>query len=91
MLKAKSTIFRVHISQLVRRSLFFQDIFLLPQLASDPDGLDDTFDGYPLIVLHDSAEDLCNLLKALYDGGPYVIFNPVTLNASPYSFRCAGK
>ena len=90
-LKAESTIFRVHISQLARRSLFFRDLFSLPQPASDPVGLDGTFDGYPLLVLHDSAEDLCNLLKALYDGGPYVIFNPVTSGTSPYSFQCARR
>lgn len=30
--------------------------------------LDGTLDGCPLLVLHDSAEDLSNLLKALCDG-----------------------
>lgn len=72
-LRAESTLFRVHISQLARRSLFFRDLFSLPQPAKDTIGLDGTFDDCPLLVLHDSAEDLSNLLKALYDGGPYVI------------------
>jgi len=71
-LKAESTLFRVHKSQLARRSLFFRDLFSLPQPASDTVGLDGTLGGCPLLVLHDSAEDLSNLLKALYDGGPYV-------------------
>ena len=64
-LKAESTLFRVHISQLVRRSLFFQDIFSLSQPENSSVGLDGTFDGCPLLVLYDSAEDLSNLLKAL--------------------------
>lgn len=90
-LKAESTIFRVHISQLARRSLFFRDLFSLPQPTNDTVGLDGTFDGCPLLVLHDSAEDLSNLLTALYDGGPYVIFNLVALKASSYSPQCAGE
>ena len=90
-LKAESTIFKVHISQLARRSLFFRDLFSLPQPVNDAIGLDGTFDGCPLLVLYDSAEDLSNLLKALYDGGPYVIFNPVPLKTSSYSPQCAGE
>lgn len=73
-LKAEGMLFRVHISQLVRRSLFFRDLFSLPQPGKDAVGLDGTFGGCPLLILHDSAEDLSNLLKALYDGGPYVIY-----------------
>jgi hypothetical protein len=84
-LRAEGTLFRVHISQLVRRSLFFRDLLSLPQPAKDAVGLDNTFDGCPLLLLHDSAEDLSNLLKALYDGGPCVIFCPVALKISPYS------
>lgn len=84
-LRAEDMLFRVHISQLVRRSLFFRDLFSLPQPAKDAVGLDGTFDGCPLLVLHDSAEDLSNLLKALYDGGPCVILCPVALKVSLYS------
>jgi hypothetical protein len=90
-LKAESTLFRVHSSQLARRSLFFRDLFSLPQPAKDAVGLDGTFDGCPLLVLHDSAEDLSNLLKALYDGGPYVILFPIALKASCYFPQCAGE
>lgn len=78
-LKAESVLFRVHISQLARRSLFFRDLFSLPQPAKEVVGPDGTFDGCPLLVLHDSAEDLSNLLKALYDGGPYVILFSIAL------------
>jgi hypothetical protein len=80
-LKAEGTLFRVHISQLVRRSLFFRDLFSLPQPGKDAVELDGTFGGCPLLVLHDSAEDLSNLLKALYDGGPYVNLCPVSHKA----------
>lgn len=75
-LKAENTLFRVHISQLSRRSLFFRDLFSLPQPQQDQNqpagwiGCDGTYDGCPLLVLHDSAEDLANLLLSLYDGGP---------------------
>lgn len=82
-LRAEDTVFRVHISQLSRRSLFFRDLFSLPQPGppdssvadvNGPDGLwlgrDGMFEGCPLLLLHDSAEDLANLLNALYDGGP---------------------
>jgi hypothetical protein len=81
-LRAEDTVFRVHMSQLSRRSLFFRDLFSLPQPGPDPSvadvdmsdaswvGCDGTFDGCPLLLLHDSAEDLANLLNALYDGGP---------------------
>ena len=90
-LKAESTLFRVHMSQLARRSQFFQDLFSLPQPTGDAVGFDGTFDGCPLLVLHDSAEDLSNLLKALYDGGPYVTLNPVVLKASPFSLSVLGN
>lgn len=86
-LKAEGTLFRVHVSQLVRRSLFFRDLFSLPQPSEDAAKLDGTFDGCPLLVLHDSAEDLSNLLKTLYDGGPCVILCPVALKPLPCSLQ----
>lgn len=71
-LRAESTIYRVHISQLSRHSAFFRDLFTLPQSSStstDGDGTDSDFlDGCPLVHLHDAAEDVSNLLAALYDG-----------------------
>lgn len=75
-LRAEDTLFCVHISQLSRHSVFFRDMFSLPQ----PQGngtksliTSDNFGGCPVIVLHDTAEDVGNLLTALYDG-PWVYF-----------------
>lgn len=89
-LKAESTSFRVHTSQLMRRSAFFRDLFSLPRPGKDAVELDGTYDGCPLLVLHDSAEDLSNLLKALYDGGPYVVLCLLSLRASSYPLQCTG-
>lgn len=77
-LRAESTCFRVHKSQLSRQSLFFRDLFSLPQpgamVEKESDaswgGCDGTLDGCPVLLLHDSADDVVNLLHALYDGGP---------------------
>jgi len=82
-LKAENTLFRVHISQLSRHSAFFRDLFSLPQPphcngttslsdSSSRTVLDGThLEGCPVVYLHDTAEDVGNLLTALYDG-PYV-------------------
>ena len=84
-LQAETTRFRVHTSVLARKSQFFRDLFSLPQpqCASssssspkevtrlDRSSLDSTVDGCPLLVLHDSAEDLANLLVAFYDGATF--------------------
>ena len=87
-LSAERTLFRVHISQLSRHSVCFRDMFAIPQPSSNsnnklacltlpriPDGCDlkDCSD-CPVVYLHDKADDLGNLLTALYDG-PYV--NPI--------------
>jgi hypothetical protein len=76
-LRAEDTLFCVHISQLSRHSVFFRDMFSLPQ----PQGngarsliTSDNFGSCPVIVLHDTAEDVGNLLTALYDG-PWVYSN----------------
>lgn len=76
-LQADSVVFLVHQTQLARHSLIFRDMFSLPQpSASRP--RDDkvsrgfpTYNGHPLVMMHDSAEDVTNLLTALYDG-PFV-------------------
>jgi hypothetical protein len=83
---AENTLFRVHISQLSRHSVCFRDMFAMPQPKSDlgkslpcaqiGDGKEDVFylkeyDNCPVVHLHDAAEDVGNLLTALYDG-PYV-------------------
>lgn len=80
-LRAENVAFRVHKSQLSRQSLFFRDLFSLPQPGVEAgkesnvlqDGGDGMLEGCPVLRLHDdSAEDVTNLLHALYDGGPYV-------------------
>jgi hypothetical protein len=84
-LQAENTLFRVHISQLSRHSTFFRDLFSLPQaeprhrsgrrslsVSSSKSVLDGAhMEGCPVVYLHDVAEDVGNLLTALYDG-PYV-------------------
>ena len=74
-LRAEETLFRVHMSQLSRHSVFFRDLFSLPQPASsdklsnvDPSGVLSTVEGCPVLHLDDSAQDVANLLIALYDG-----------------------
>jgi hypothetical protein len=71
-LQAEKTRFRVHTSLLSRRSLFFRDMFMLPQPSKGSpkcsDQPDCIVDGCPLVTLHDSAEDVANLLIAFYDG-----------------------
>jgi len=70
-LQAESTLFRVHKSQLSRRSTVFSDMFTLPQppvMTTHATLADETYEGCPVVELHDSAEDVENLLLALYDG-----------------------
>ena len=74
-LQAEFTLFRVHKSQLSRRSTVFSDMFALaqPPLMSTHAALaDESYEGCPVVKLHDSAEDVANLLLALYDG-PFVL------------------
>lgn len=83
-LRAETTLYRVHMSQLARHSCFFRDMFSLPQPAQQPESspsirsvsllkLKDfdrecTIEGCPVVHLQDTAEDFTNLLIALYDG-----------------------
>lgn len=92
-LQAESTLFRVHKSQLARRSVVFSDMFTLPQpvvSTSHATFADESYESCPVVRLHDSAEDVANLLLALYDG-PWVPFIPrlsthMFTNASPRTF-----
>src|SRR6266478_3590460 len=73
-LQAESTLFRVHKSQLSRRSTVFSDMFTLaqpPVMSTHATLADETYEGCPVVKLYDSAEDVANLLLALYDG-PFV-------------------
>ncbi|KAJ7039805.1 hypothetical protein C8F04DRAFT_949202, partial [Mycena alexandri] len=65
-LQAQNTQFRVHFSILSLHSTFFRDMQGLPQ---PHDQLEPTVEGCPLIVVHDSVEDVEYLLKALYNPG----------------------
>lgn len=81
--RAENTLFRVHMSLLARHSVCFSDMLAIPQPNDELDettGFDLSKDkGWresgsvgrariPIIVLHDTAEDVENLLKALIDG-----------------------
>ena len=78
--RAQDTLFRIHMSQLARRSVYFRDMFSVPR-GQSTDAVKLRFTGLhelgvdvdttPIIRLYDSAEDVGNLLTALYDG-PYV-------------------
>lgn len=77
--QAENTLFKVHISQLARHSVCFRDMFSLPQPVSSRCSTTDLASScttgssqqshkIPVIQLHDTAEDVGNLLTALYDG-----------------------
>ncbi len=82
--RAENVLFCVHISQLARHSLVFHDMFMLPQ--PEATDLEPSFllraetkwakatRRVPVVYLYDKAEDVANLLTALYDG-PYVFCN----------------
>ncbi|KZP19272.1 hypothetical protein FIBSPDRAFT_1045635 [Athelia psychrophila] len=63
-LVAEATSFRVHRSILCKHSSVFSDIFGIPQPTN---GGPDTFEGCPVIRMHDSAHEFTQLLKACYD------------------------
>jgi len=71
--RAENTLFCVHMSQLARHSLVFHDMFMLPQpeasrLESSMLVDSSTAKRVPVVYLYDKAEDVGNLLTALYDG-----------------------
>jgi len=77
--QAENTLFKVHMSQLARHSVCFRDMFSLPQpvsrCSSSIDLTSVCTNGHshqshrtPVVQLHDTAEDVGNLLTALYDG-----------------------
>jgi hypothetical protein len=78
-LQAESTLFRVHKSQLARRSVVFSDMFTLPQpvvSTSHATFSDESYEGCPVVRLHDTAADVANLLLALYDGPCVAVHSP---------------
>ncbi|KAI0373891.1 hypothetical protein BV20DRAFT_1012809 [Pilatotrama ljubarskyi] len=67
-LRAQSSLFRVHISQLCRKSTFFRDLFSLPQPAHPAETEGERMEGCPVLDLHDTPEDVANMVKVIYDG-----------------------
>ncbi|KAI0310313.1 hypothetical protein OF83DRAFT_1178679 [Amylostereum chailletii] len=73
-LQAENVLFKVHMTQLARKSIIFGDMFSIPQPPHSPSASgsaqaeSETFEGCPLVRLHDDPTDLANLLTALYDG-----------------------
>lgn len=63
-LQAEQSFFRVYTGILSARSTVFRDMFSFPQPETE-----DLMEGCPIIVLHDSAEDVNYFLKAIYDSG----------------------
>lgn len=58
------TVFRVHKSLLARHSPVFRDMFALPTDA----GVQDQYEGLPLVIMQDRTSEIEPLLLALYDG-----------------------
>ncbi|TDL20915.1 hypothetical protein BD410DRAFT_771991 [Rickenella mellea] len=66
-LSAEHTLFRVHRSFLSLNSPIFRDLFSIPPRESASEDPEETWEGLPLIRMHDDDEDIVNLLTALYD------------------------
>jgi hypothetical protein len=62
-LKAETTLFRVHRTTLSTHSTVFSDMFGI----SHPPDKDDVIEGYPMVHLPDLEEDVGYPLKALYN------------------------
>ncbi|KAH9910406.1 uncharacterized protein BXZ73DRAFT_109075 [Epithele typhae] len=95
-LRADNTLFRVHISQLCRKTAFFRDLFALPQppAAAAADGshtTEERFDGCPVLVLYDSPEDVANLVKVIYDGPNFGINDRDDFNVLSGVLRLSSK
>ncbi|KAF8963451.1 hypothetical protein BDZ97DRAFT_1661674 [Flammula alnicola] len=74
--RAENTLFCVHMSQLARHSLVFHDMVMLSHPETSRvestmlvhEGKTTASRRVPVVYLYDSAEDVGNLLTALYDG-----------------------
>nr|GAT48275.1 predicted protein [Mycena chlorophos] len=75
-IQAETMLFKIHWSQLARHSELFRDVFSLPQPPNDrprgpsvgPVDVAEDCENCPVVILHDSAEDVASFLAALYDG-----------------------
>ncbi|KAJ7446325.1 hypothetical protein FB451DRAFT_1537771, partial [Mycena latifolia] len=68
-LRAEDRGFRVTKAILAARSSVFQAMFEFPQPTSD---VDDTMDGSPVVLLHDSAVDVEAFLHAIFDSSYFM-------------------
>lgn len=64
--KDPPTLFRVHRALIARHSEVFRDMFAMPQPENGDDA--EMIETCPVVDLHDSANDMSSLLRALYDG-----------------------
>jgi hypothetical protein len=65
-IRAENKIFRVLGGILAARSTVFRDMIAFPQPANNET---ENIDGFPVVRLHDSAEDVTSFLRAIYDSG----------------------
>ncbi|KAJ7624366.1 hypothetical protein FB45DRAFT_836427 [Roridomyces roridus] len=72
-IQAENTLFRVYRGILAAQSPVFRDTFSIPQ---PDDSEQETFEGCPLLQVHDSARDFKMFLSALHDAG-YFANHPV--------------
>ena len=62
-LRAQDVVFRVHRSMLSRHSEVFEGLFALCQPSED-----ELYDGIPMVELHDTSNELADLLNGIYTG-----------------------
>nr|GAT54144.1 predicted protein [Mycena chlorophos] len=67
--RAQTTLFKVHSSVLSARSSVFRDMLAFPQ---DNDGGIEAFEGCPLVALPDEAEEVKSFLLAIYDSSYFI-------------------
>ena len=65
-LQAEDTLFRVYTGVLSKYSSFFKTLFALPQPPNDDSAVLE-YEGCPVVSLHDSAADMHNFLKSIFD------------------------
>ncbi|KAJ6452231.1 hypothetical protein C8R45DRAFT_1123871 [Mycena sanguinolenta] len=68
-IRAEYKLFRVFGSILAAKSTVFRDMIALPQ---PEDGSAGNMDGFPLVRLHDSAEDVEVFLRAIFDSSYFM-------------------
>ena len=62
-LQAENILFKVYRGVLSQQSPFFNDLFTLPQESDESE----KYEGCPLVLMHDTANDARVFLKAIFD------------------------